>query len=324
MFPGLVKELERGASLKESPEILARFFLPNLPPCPGMNDDEMAILELLEKQNPLPVRHYQEFCLNQGRLFGGLKRLSHPSILVAAFTPTDAMSVLGLYSEGDPAMSLAGARLLGQVMGLGPIEFSRLVLNSLGHSLAQEIAYQALAAEGLALAKKDLAPGGSLSLAVGGGQAKGLSLELRLYSPVIVLGAPAAILAPYLGKYLKATILTPPASDVASAVGAAASRVSLVRKIDIVTLPNFAGYRAFLPDGPMDGNRLEKLAQETEERMGGYMLSLAKLAGASDTSEVSCHRVNRSALMRDGSRLVMGLSLTFQVEGQVEGQVKEG
>jgi hypothetical protein len=101
---------------------------------------------------------------------------------------------------------------------------------------------------------------------------------------------------------------------VASALGAAASTVSLVRKVDIVTLPDFSGYRAFLPDGIIDDSKMEVLVERTCAFMEEHMNDLAKLAGSSHQDcAISFSRENREARLGDGTKLTMGVTMTFAV-----------
>ena len=138
-----------------------------------------------------------------------------------------------------------------------------------------------------------------------------MTLSASLRHPVVLLGAPAPVLAPFVERSLEASVLAPPSCQVASAVGAAATTVNLRRKVDIVALPDFSGYRAFLPEGLMDDTGLERLVARTTELMGGHMLSLARLAGSETGLRVDVSRVDREARLGDGTRLIMGASLTF-------------
>jgi N-methylhydantoinase A/oxoprolinase/acetone carboxylase beta subunit len=286
------------------------FFLPNLPPGPEMGEDETEILKLLKTQNPLPMAAYQSHCLAGGRLFAGLRVLTHPAILVSAFTPTDAMNVLGLFGAGSRAASLAAARILAARAGLGVEEYCRKVLEAMGRALAEEIVALALAKDGVECQPEDFGPDRPLGRLLEGRGGR-LSLTAALSDPVVLLGAPAGVLAPFLQRRLNARVLAPPSCQVASAVGAAASTVALSRKVDIVTLPDFSGYRAFLPEGLLDGSRMEDLIARTTDLMSGYMRSLAKLAGSDEGCRVGVAREDREARLGDGTRLVMGASLTF-------------
>lgn len=302
---------------RESRDGTLTFMIPNLPPGPEMGEDETEILRLLKEKNPLSLAEYQSLRLGEGRLFAGIKTLTHPAILVSAFTPTDAMNVLGLFGAGDRAASITAARVIAGRHKWGVDDFCRRVLDAMGKFLAEEIVGLALTKDGVEWEKEDFAPdkllGRLLDSARPGDR---LAIEGVLRHPVILLGAPAGVLAPFVARRLKAKVLAPPSCQVASAVGAAASTVSLSRKVDIVTLPDFSGYRAFLPEGLMDGARMEDLIEKATAAMKDHMLSLARLAGSEEGCEVSVARVDREARLGDGTRLIMGASLTFTAASQ--------
>jgi hypothetical protein len=61
----------------------------------------------------------------------------------------------------------------------------------------------------------------------------------------------------------------------------------------------------------MDDTRMETLITRTTELMRDYMAKLAQLAGSEGDCRVGVVRVDREARLGDGTRLVMGASLTF-------------
>jgi hypothetical protein len=136
---------------------------------------------------------------------------------------------------------------------------------------------------------------------------------MSLRDPVILLGAPAQVMAPFVAAYSRGTVVAPPGCQVASAVGAAASAISLVRKVDVISLPYFAGYRAFLPDSILDGMKLEEVVSQASQSMTAHMNELARLAGSGSECLVSIDRENREARLNDGTRMLMGTVLTFRV-----------
>ena len=300
---------------RDSLEGRLTFMIPNLPPGPEMGEDETEILKLLREINPLSLLEYQKRRLAAGRIFAGIKILTHPAILVSGFTPTDAMNVLGLFGAGSREASLVAAKALASRQKTSAEAFCRKILDAMGRALAEEILGLALTKDGASWTSEDFLPDRPLGRLLDAGRAGDrLSLSAALNHPVILLGAPAGVLAPFLARRLKARILTPPSCQVASAVGAAASTVSLSRKVDIVTLPDFSGYRAFLPEGLMDDTRMEDLIAKTTAFMSDYMLSLAKLAGSEEGCQVGVSRENREARLGDGTRLVMGASLIFTAQ----------
>ncbi|MDR1036389.1 MAG: hydantoinase/oxoprolinase family protein [Deltaproteobacteria bacterium] len=296
---------------KVSTETLCRFFTPNLQPDSGMNHYETEISELLRIKNPLTFAEYQHDCLYRGHLFPGLKFLSHPSILVSAFTPTDALSVLGLFKEGMPEASMKAAYLLGMVVKMDPEEFARAVMERFGEIMASMIAERAIALDGIPLDTKDMSRRGLVGSAVTRRRNSAINMKLSLAAPVVVLGAPAGVLAPLAAKFLDARFLAPPRYEVASATGAAASSVSLSRRVDIVCLPDLRTFRAFLPDRLIDGSSLGTVVAESQAVMTRHMTEMARLAGAGDNCPVRMDRADRTVLTGTGAYLPMGTVLHF-------------
>jgi N-methylhydantoinase A/oxoprolinase/acetone carboxylase beta subunit len=328
---------------REYHEGLQTFFLPNLPPGPLMGEDETEILGMLREISPLPMADYQRRRLEAGRLFAGLKVLTHPAILVSAFTPTDAMNVLGLFRSGDRRASAIAAGRLGARLNLATDALCRAVLDHMGRALAEEILRLALSKDSVAWTGDDFLPDRPLGRLLGpaavpaaleaaaaaaapgpaAGSAPGTAarpaptavraeLSFRIPDPIILLGAPAPVLAPFLERRSRARVLAPPGGEVASAVGAAASTVSLARKVEVVALPDFSGYRAFLPEGLLDGVRLEALVEEAASVMDGHMRELVRLAGAEAAeARIAMVREDREARLGDGTRLIMGVGLAF-------------
>ncbi|MDR3154013.1 MAG: hydantoinase/oxoprolinase family protein [Deltaproteobacteria bacterium] len=296
---------------KVSTETLCRFFTPNLSPDSGMNHYETEIAELLQEKNPLTFAEYQKQCLYNGHLFPGLKFLSHPAILVSAFTPTDALSVLGLFKEGAPEASHKAALLLGMAIGKSPEEFARLVMERFGEIMASLLAERALDLDGVRHDPKDFGPKGLVGKAVTRRRNPAVNLKLSLSAPVVMLGAPAATLAVWGGKFLDAVFLAPPRYEVASAVGAAASSVSLSRRVDIVCLPDLKTYRAFLPDRLLDSTSLSGLVADAQGIMTRHLSDMWRLAGAGENCPVRMVRNDRQVLTGDGVYLPMGTVLNF-------------
>ncbi|MDR0355525.1 MAG: hydantoinase/oxoprolinase family protein [Deltaproteobacteria bacterium] len=313
MHPGSVVTAPNANNPYFTPHL--SFLIPNLPPGPEMSEDETEILKMLRQRQgrPLLVSDYQNVCLKNGRLFAGLNALTHPAILASAFTPTDCMNVLGLFNCGPMEASFLGAKSLAERQKIGVEEFCRRVLNKMGQILAGDLATLALKSEGLKREEGDLAADRVLGRILSGQKGELIDFSMTLKDPVVLLGAPAHVLAPFVAKYSKSVVVSPPGCHVASAVGAAASTVSLFRKADIVSLPDFSGFRAFLPDGLLDGQKLEEVVNKTVAHMTQYMNEMARLAGSSGDCFVVCDRTDREVRLNDGTRMVMGATLAFRV-----------
>ncbi|MDR1111369.1 MAG: hydantoinase/oxoprolinase family protein [Deltaproteobacteria bacterium] len=313
LHPGSVTSSGVGASPYREAQLT--FLIPNLPPGPEMGEDETEILAILGKNHGLPLKlsDYQASCLARGRIFPGLSVLRHPAILASALTPTDCMNVLGLYGCGSLEASHLGAGLMASRMDVGVEEFCRRVLDRMGLILAGDILGMALERENIRHAAEDMGPDHVLGRMLSGQKGGLVELSLNLRDPLILLGAPAGVMAPFVARHSMAAVVAPPGCQVASAVGAAASTVSLVRKVDVVTMPDFSGFRAFLPDGLMDGLRLDEVVSRASAFMSRHMGELAALAGLAGEPLVTVERQDREARLNDGTRMVMGATLVFRV-----------
>jgi hypothetical protein len=268
----------------------------------------------MAEKTPFPMARYAEMLFEAGRRFIGLSALSHPSVMVSAFTPTDAMAVLGLYNVGSREAAVLGAELLGRRLKLSADQTARRVLDEFGRLLAQEIMSYGFENDGLDFDPTAFAEKGIFGGLLGRREHGHIKINAATSDTVILLGAPASVLAPFVGKYLAGRLLVPPIFEVASAVGAAASPIHLSRRVEIHTLPNFTGYRLFLPDEVIDGANVDSLARTAQTKMETYMRGLAAQAGAAQ-AQVSVTRDNRLVLMNDGSKLNLGASLNFVAVG---------
>jgi hypothetical protein len=218
---------------------------------------------------------------------------------------------------------MKAAYLIGMTVSMTKEELARAVLNKMGKDIAEMLVRRALAVDNVKTSDKDFKYRGIFDKAISNTKSGALNMDLSLSAPVVIMGASAAVLAPWAQKFINARILTPPRFEVASATGAAASTVSLSRRVDIVSLPDLKTYRAFLPDRLLDSPDLNSLVVDTSIIMGRYMLDLAKLAGADENAPVSYTRSDRQVLTNDGIYFPMGCTLKFTL-GYTKGELITG
>jgi N-methylhydantoinase A/oxoprolinase/acetone carboxylase beta subunit len=131
--------------------------------------------------------------------FGGV----HP-------TPTDAMIALGLLEAGDRGAALEAMEQVGGVLGRGSGEAARLVLESTGRQIAEE-------ARGF-VERLNSRPVYTIH--------EVLHETPIVPSRVVIIGGPAAQLAPFVSSALGLETSVPGHYEVANAVGAAVARVT--------------------------------------------------------------------------------------------------
>lgn len=311
-WPETLETLRYQQSSGTSSIVGGYFFLPGVPPEPGLNKDEEAVLAALKRQTPYSMAKFAEEAFEGNHHFIGLRSLEHPCIMISAFTPTDAMMILGLYSGGNREAAELGARIMGRHQQIPPERLARLVLEEFGRTMAQEIVSHGFDLDGVAYDPADFNEKGVFGAALNRRRPGNIDVKLKTRDTVVLLGAPVGILSSFLAKNLEARILIPPVFEVASAVGAAASPVHLSRRVEIHSLPNFVGFRLFLPDRVIDGRNVDALARMATGFMDEHMRYLADLAGAGQVI-VNVDREDRLAALNDGSQLNLGATLTFTV-----------
>ena len=311
-YPDVVQTLKTQYSLGLPATVAWHFFMPGSPPDSGLTADERLILKALDQKTPLSLAKYAEDCFESGQRFGGLRNLKHPAIMISAFTPTDAMAIKGLYSTEAIEASLMGAKMLGRSLSLTPEEVAALVLDEFGRLLTEEIVRYGFDRDEVDYRDHDFGETGIFTGPLRRKTPRNIRVKLEVEDPIVLLGAPAAVLAPFLGRHVKARIVVPQVFDAASAVGAAVAPIQLSRKIEIHSLPNFIGFRLFLPDEIIDGESVDELAALADCRMTAYMKTLAAVAGADSTS-VSSVREDRIVKMGEGSVLNLGASICFSI-----------
>ncbi|MFV0435853.1 MAG: hydantoinase/oxoprolinase N-terminal domain-containing protein [Desulfopila sp.] len=175
-------------------------------------DDEIA--RFLQRHGPATLQRIKEGTGLAGvPLEKRLERMtSRQRVYECGFTPTDALHVLGQIALGDRAAAQTGAEILGSLLGLTGLEFSRRVIaatekkienllidyviqqywgNSLTSFLAERTAHPVL----------------------------GVNFSLKI--PLIGIGAAAQSLLPAVAARLGTTIHFPEHCEIGSAIGAA-------------------------------------------------------------------------------------------------------
>lgn len=150
-----------------------------------------------------------------------------------AFTPTDALHVLGRDVRHDAGAARLVADLLGRFVRRSAETFARWVEAAVHRRIALTVVRRELAAT---LGDPGEAPSDPLLAALLGELVEARatpraawSLQFTVRRPLVAIGAPAHVLAPPAGALLGAELIVPPQAQVANAVGAATGQV-LIRE----------------------------------------------------------------------------------------------
>ena len=235
-------------------------------------------------------------------------------VLRSAFTPTDALHVLGQLDLWDAEASRIGARMLAREVGLDPESLCERVIDGVGDGVSKALVTKVLGDEGV-LPRWDEEPSAEslLARALGHKRDSDLSCEMRLRQPLVAIGAPVEAYMPRVAQQLSTELVIPAHAEVANAVGAVTG--SVVQQIRVTIQPlEDRTFRVHLPDGIRDFATLTESVQYTEEIMIGRVEAMARAAGA-EHIEMRVEREDKTAPVR-GDRLYLGTEMTFTAVGR--------
>jgi N-methylhydantoinase A/oxoprolinase/acetone carboxylase beta subunit len=183
-------------------------------------------------------RHIGDEPVSFGDLLVALKKRPSPSILDSliqkrliqpiGFTPTDALHVLGEYTEWDAEAARTGASMLGRTFKQSPEDFSTEIKRRVAHNIAEDLI--AYLVEGM--------PRNEIDRVLLGKNFTRIAVEI----PVILLGGPVKAYVENLRKLINADFIVPEYADVGNAVGALMGKG--IKRVEILiksrTIPKFS------------------------------------------------------------------------------------
>ena len=320
-YPQIVAELQRQITQQRHGPLAGRFALATMPRSAwrSLPTQELALLESLAAgpRALLTLAAEDRYRLLLSRY---LERLTGRRLLLqAGFTPTDALHVLGQFTEWHTPAARLGAELLARRAGLSPEAFCQQVVTAVSNQVATELVDRALSKEAIwpdwdrepvarALLERALCPAAPARLAC----------RLTLSEPIVAIGAPVAAYLPHASQQLHTELLIPDHAEVANAVGAVVGGVVQQRRVVIRALDGLESViRVHLPDGVRDFATLAEAVTYTQQTMSSQLEQLARQAGA-DQVEVKIRREDRIAPIREalGGELYLGTELIFTAVGR--------
>jgi len=276
--PHVLGELRRQAEAREYLELGGQFCLALRRP-PNLAPREAELLDRLDSRPRSLAWLAQQ--LPQGllavRQIESLER--HQAIQRAAFTPTDALHVLGRFRRWDAEAARLGAALLAAQSGRTAAELCAEVVAAFGRRLAQELVTKALADEDrLPAWQAEPTARALLQRGLGEHPASAVDCRLQLREPVVAVGAPVAAYAPQAAAHLHTRLLIPPHAEVANAIGAVANGV--VQRLRVLVRPHDLIFRFHLPTGVQDFPDLEAGIEHARSVATAHLRDLARQAGA--------------------------------------------
>jgi N-methylhydantoinase A/oxoprolinase/acetone carboxylase beta subunit len=244
-------------------------------------------------------------------------------LAMSAFTPTDALHVLGRYRCWSVEAAELGAALWAAWLEETPESFSERVVRQVEVQAGRAILECALAQEGIEVAgcRDGLGPmliDRALGADRGGGS---FSLTLGLRRPLVAIGAPVAAYLPAVASRIGAKLRVPEHAAVANAVGTVAGGVAQTVRILIRPAEADAAYRVHLPHGTRAFPDLEEAVACARWEAGEAARSLALRAGA-DRPRVKIERNDRIA--RGGAGRLEEIYMETEVIARAVGRPRVG
>lgn len=280
------------------------FFVRGRAPAGALNDYEERLLEALQDE-PLPrvelsrrLRLISPLLLNTENL----ERLGY--VQRAALTPTDVLHARGEFAAWSVPAATRALELFADLYGRSPEALADLIIEEVVRRLAREALRYELgddatrpgsAAWKLVQAALDHQPVG------------GVRLGLNYAHPVIAIGAPVHSFFPQVGKLLQAEVIIPEHAEVANAIGAVVSGVT-VREHASIRPGQFSDFVLHWREGMAEFTRLEEAIETGRGLLEELARQRAIQAGA-DRPQVRVDIQQRQGHAADGQEMLVEVRL---------------
>jgi N-methylhydantoinase A/oxoprolinase/acetone carboxylase beta subunit len=316
-YPEVVDRLQQQAQQKSNFRV-GQLVLSQGRDVQGLSANERALLEELEDgprllTSLLDIERYGAIVLQR------IDRLeSRQLVLRSAFTPTDALHVLGRLDVWNAEAARIGARMLAAQAGLTPKALCEQVVDGVSDRVSQALVTKILGDEGVFPEwEEEPSAAALLTRALGHIPDSDLGCKMRLRQPLVAIGAPVEAYMPRASEQLNTELVIPDHAEVANAVGAVTGSVVQQVRVTIQPLDEDKGFRLHLPDCVCDFSSLKESVQHAEETMPERVEKMARRAGA-DHIEVRMERFDNVAPVRGGwaERIYLSTELTFTAVGR--------
>ncbi len=316
--PEVVEELSRQVATQKSGDETAQFVISWRRPINWLADEDMALLRRLEAGPQSLARLISEVRYNW-LVRRRIEELEAQLVVQrAAFTPTDALHVLGRLQLWNAEASRLGAEMLAAQAGLSVENLCEQVVRGVSDRVATELVSKVLEDEvGSPDWEGEPSAAALLERALNGPGDGALNCELTLQRPLVAIGAPVEAYMPRTAQQLHTELIIPPHAEVANAVGAVAGGVIQRQRVLISPLDGGERFRLHLPDGVHDFSDLEQAVGYAQQVMSAHVEAQARQAGAGQV-EVQMARTDRQAKVAAGwgQEVYLGTELIFTAVGR--------
>lgn len=306
-FPGIVADLRKLAASERLPAFAARFAFRNPGRNPGAQLDrvEQRVWEALSSA-PRPLGDVARTAVG----VDAVRRLVDRGLAtLAAFTPTDALHVLGRQRDWSAEAARLGAAVLAieernvraHRQADSSESFAERIYQHVVREATRVVLECALAQDpGIEAQHGRWGPLGQLIEDVIAGRpfSRLLDAGIRLSTPLVAIGAPAAAYYPEVAQRLGARLLVPEHAAVCNAIGAVAGVVSETCEV-LVNQPALNLFRVHDPAGNRDYADANAAIEDARRVSRELALAAARRAGASDPHVETVVSERRAAAGRD-------------------------
>ena len=241
---------------------------------------------------------------------------------MAAFTPTDALHVLGLMNRWSKPGAEIAARIWmkhlsnrNEQFWNSPEELCSDVLEAVVRQSSASLIEAIAVSENSDATKSNL---GDYLLHRGIDQSTSdtLNVELSIKGALTVVGAPAMAIYPQVSKRLNTELIIADHHEIGNAVGAAIGTVKQ-RVASLITSPAEGVYRAHTPSGIQDYNDLEDAATAAINELETLAKQRALASSAADV-DTTAQRTDIVVKGVGGHRIFIESRITVTIQGDVE------
>ncbi|MFW6118989.1 MAG: DUF1638 domain-containing protein [Planctomycetota bacterium] len=232
----------------------------------------------------------------------------------SAVTPTDALHVLGEYSEHETEAARLGLRALGRVLGLEQEGAARVVRQQVARRLAMALMRRELSIDAIADSPEGFDRFRELlELSLDRQEGDTFRLRWEQLRPVVGIGAPVAAYLPDACRLLGTRPIVPRYAEVANAVGAVVSKV-VVRATVRVRPGRLGNYVFYAPDGRREFPALPAAVRAAREHVVELARSKASRFGTTE-KQVRVDVSRRTGRLRDGSTQLLEVAIEGTLTG---------
>ncbi len=254
------------------------------------------------------------------RVFTRLRTLD--LVQMAAFTPTDALHVLGVMNHWSYDAARVGAGIwIRHLSGrqsppvyVDPENFAESVIELMVQMTSKNLIQAMAHAENFRVGSIDT---DELTLALGIGlcQSDYLNVQLQVKGAMAVVGAPAQAIYPQVANRLNTRLIIAEHHEIGNAVGAAVGTV-MQRVSSLITAPTEGVYRAHTPNGIQDFSQLEDAVAAATKELE-QLANQRALASEAEHAKTSVQRSDIVVKGIGGHQIFVETRINVTVQGEV-------